>query len=609
MTKSMIQMHSLTTEEINFNHYLMEDLTDNLGSIMSEEGTGSINCLEHLKKINKLEQENQILKQRIQELESILNLRSNTDLQEDQNKNNEVLRYEKWCNDQHLDFSINNLEVYLENFQANTSSKKRSYIKRFFFKKTELPERKEDDKQNQPKIIKVISDRESHSIINSANNTHDRLILRILKETGCRPNSIANIRIGDLSELNGEYFLNLKYKFRGSKTPCKITKKLKVAIEQYINESNIEEGYLFETIPADLSLSLRTNRIRKRVTDKVKKVLGDEGATQKIFRTTKVNQILQECQSEICDFTRRKVGHKRKSKALYNYAKEEVLTSLKDRLANIVNIDSWKPVRNKDCTFIRDRKTCLQSTVDMKLVCPTCEEMIDDKVLQCYESYFPTFNTFNIDYYNIHGIFGSSFKIATTGIEEVKAYKMSLMKAMIIRNMTLTERNIFTPEAHCDIDLENFEPLYNELDGALFKHFRKYARLGIYPPIKVDWDKEQQFVVKATRNIPKNSIICEYTGIIYGEKVFESLHIDDDSTMYLDEEHIISPFSLGNIAKFISGINNKRKKNGNLASLCFKCENQPHVIIYAYEDIKKGSILNYDYNSGRKGNYPTDSFI
>lgn len=75
---------------------------------------------------------------------------------------------------------------------------------------------------------------------------------------------------------------------------------------------------------------------------------------------------------------------------------------------------------------------------------------------------------------------------------------------------------------------------------------------------------------------------------------------------------LICPEKKGNIARFISGINNydgKGVKKQNVKSIRYDIDGQVHVLLYAAKNIKKNDTLYYDYNAGGHEGYPTEQFI
>ena len=95
------------------------------------------------------------------------------------------------------------------------------------------------------------------------------------------------------------------------------------------------------------------------------------------------------------------------------------------------------------------------------------------------------------------------------------------------------------------------------------------TRNGNYAPVIVEEDKNQGFIVRADEDIPRLTLISEYVGQVdfARNRVFDK----NDSIMDLlrtaksSTSLVICPESRGNLARFLSGINNydnvsKRKK-------------------------------------------------
>lgn len=72
---------------------------------------------------------------------------------------------------------------------------------------------------------------------------------------------------------------------------------------------------------------------------------------------------------------------------------------------------------------------------------------------------------------------------------------------------------------------------------------------------------------------------------------------------------VICPTYNANLARFISGINNKKKGKANLASIRFDIEGKVRIFLYAKTNIEPNQILCYDYNAGGFDEYPTENFI
>ena len=75
---------------------------------------------------------------------------------------------------------------------------------------------------------------------------------------------------------------------------------------------------------------------------------------------------------------------------------------------------------------------------------------------------------------------------------------------------------------------------------------------------------------------------------------------------------VICPEKRGNMARFLSGINNYNNKSlhkQNVRSIRFNVKGQARIALYACKNIKAGEILYYDYNEGGFNNYPTEEFV
>ena len=160
--------------------------------------------------------------------------------------------------------------------------------------------------------------------------------------------------------------------------------------------------------------------------------------------------------------------------------------------------------------------------------------------------------------------------------------------------------------------LENSIQQFDALNKKKYYKFKEQSRKGIYAPVEVVDDPEQRFIVRALDEMVTNTLICEYTG--------EVLFDDNDSIMDLihtptsDTSLVICPEKFGNLARFISGINNnykemKKKKNQNVYSFRVDIDGSVHILLLASKRIKKGEILYYDYNAGGYNSYNTEHFV
>ena len=148
----------------------------------------------------------------------------------------------------------------------------------------------------------------------------------------------------------------------------------------------------------------------------------------------------------------------------------------------------------------------------------------------------------------------------------------------------------------------------------IYDEFKCYSKRGLYPPVQIVYDTIQGYVVEASDSIEKNTLICEYAGDVFYLR--NKLFSDNNSIMDLiaapisDRSLVICPEKNCNLARFLSGINNKKSsKNQNVYSIRVAIDGHVHVLLIAKKYIEKGEILCYDYNAGGYNNYNTDNFI
>lgn len=191
----------------------------------------------------------------------------------------------------------------------------------------------------------------------------------------------------------------------------------------------------------------------------------------------------------------------------------------------------------------------------------------------------------------------------------------SLLYAITSRKMRYTESLVYSgsrSNSLLSIDLE-LETM-NKKDIAAF---RQYKRDPIGPYIVVPAEG-LGYDVKAIKEIPRGTIICEYIGEVISKRTAITTSSDNDSLMELfvtndaDTTLLIRPQINTNIARFINGVNNSDPeawKRINLQSVRLRIEGEPRVLLYARRNIQSGESLIYDYNAGGKELFPTDGFL
>ena len=128
--------------------------------------------------------------------------------------------------------------------------------------------------------------------------------------------------------------------------------------------------------------------------------------------------------------------------------------------------------------------------------------------------------------------------------------------------------------------------------------------------------------------MPRHTLIAEYIGeATTVEKSEDSSSGSDSLMMLLDSGDsktslIIDPSHVGNIARFLSGVNNRcysSKRKANVRTRRFELDGQCRVVLFTSKTIEVGDKLHYDYNSGlqdkqvedwaKNGFYDTSNFI
>jgi len=142
----------------------------------------------------------------------------------------------------------------------------------------------------------------------------------------------------------------------------------------------------------------------------------------------------------------------------------------------------------------------------------------------------------------------------------------------------------------------------------MFRLYKDNIKKGVYPPVEVVYDDELGFTVRALSSLPRHTILTEYVGEVTTiEKCYET---SSDSLMILLETGdpktslIIDPTRISNIARFLSGVNNrilKSRRKANVRTRRFVIDGKSRVALFTSRQIEAGESLNYDYNAGNEG--------
>jgi len=290
-----------------------------------------------------------------------------------------------------------------------------------------------------------------------------------------------------------------------------------------------------------------------------------------------------------------------------------------------------------------------------KILCESCEKLINKtlkttKINDFFKSKKKSFlnqkreNSKSLTK-NLDSIIKEDFKIYTTITKEIysnnknliftdgkmklpkqlnelqkEKMKKSLFRALEVKNIKFNDDLVYI-DKDCPESMNNslLEQDIKEIaiyNKEIYYKFKERSRKGEYAPVEIIDDPIQRFIVKAIDDISMNTIICEYTGevTLLRKKIFDN----NDSIMELirtpssDTSLVICPEKFGNLARFLSGINNfdiNLKKKQNVHSIRMSIDGTVHILLIAKRNIKKGEILYYDYNAGGYNQYPTQNFV
>lgn len=185
--------------------------------------------------------------------------------------------------------------------------------------------------------------------------------------------------------------------------------------------------------------------------------------------------------------------------------------------------------------------------------------------------------------------------------------------------------NVPTSMNNAELDLELVTGL-SKRNLQLFEEYKHNLKLGVYPPVEIVYDSSIGFMVRALAKMKRHTIVTEYVGQVTtvdkigstsSDSLMNLLQTGDDETSL-----IIDPSRVGNMARFFSGINNRKnmsKKKANIRTRRFALGGRCRVVLFTAKDIQEGEILHYDYNAGiegkdiesmiRMGFYDTSNFL
>jgi len=180
-------------------------------------------------------------------------------------------------------------------------------------------------------------------------------------------------------------------------------------------------------------------------------------------------------------------------------------------------------------------------------------------------------------------------------------------------------------ESMNDASLEQIDRM-SQRNLEIFEEFKQNMRAGLYPPIRLVYEQNVGLTVEAIVPIPKHTLITEYVGCV--TTVAQSGETSSDSLMILLDTGdiktslVIDPSRCGNIARFLSGVNNASQRSlrkVNVRTRRFEVNGRCRVALFTSRKVAAGEKLCYDYNAGMEGRdlaewakngfYDTSNFI
>ncbi|CAL0319691.1 unnamed protein product [Lupinus luteus] len=196
----------------------------------------------------------------------------------------------------------------------------------------------------------------------------------------------------------------------------------------------------------------------------------------------------------------------------------------------------------------------------------------------------------------------------------------SLASALTALNMEFSDHLTYLPEMaprsanEASLESGGMQVLTKEDTGTV-EHCKAMCKRGQCPPFMVVFDSCEGYTVEADGPIKDMTFIAEYTGDVDYLKKRERDDCDSMMTLLLPPESaqnlVICADKRGNIARFISGINNhtqEGRKKQNCKCLRYNVNGECRVFLVTTRDIAKGERLYYNYN-GHEDEYPTEHFV
>ena len=382
--------------------------------------------------------------------------------------------------------------------------------------------------------------------------------------TASRGGAISNIALKDINFLRTDGDLSIRmHDFKSKYFTCSVEQWLADLIKQFISERNLK-NYLFydnECGVNDIFKDSRKNKLYKRLKPLLKIEQSDGNFAyfgfHNIRRTIFTDRVKQGINEVIDREAKNTLKHtSKRTGAFKNYI------DIDDVLGKI----NYDPNNNFSKSLFE--KPCKNNNNKRRLKIRNSNNLLGKKRK-------------NIREYCYHDI----------NLSTAENDKSNLLEVMAGRGMELNDDLIFeaTQKPTC--------PNFPAKTMSAYINMKKNTKNGYYANMQIKMRMENDYGIVATGNILKDTILCEYSGVVRNMK-----EVNTNDAMKYSTLTSIDPSKKGNIARFISGTKNDSETSANAFSELGKINNIPRILLIAKTDIKEGEWLKYNYNAGKDSN-------
>jgi hypothetical protein len=223
---------------------------------------------------------------------------------------------------------------------------------------------------------------------------------------------------------------------------------------------------------------------------------------------------------------------------------------------------------------------------------PKCEE-IGDFCLKCVKEYNLIPGPKQIIESFDELVFPNELKLMRVKSDE---NRNTLIKIFDNLNIDFTDQlNYMVDESANNPDLTEYHTL-SETNLKKYYELKEFTSNKHFNGLKISHNNQYGYHVIATENIPKNTLICEYTGGVFRYRT----KMNDESNTYLfdliktnisSDCLCIDAKNYGNISRFI----NCSSEKANTSALIIRIKNELRILFITTKDIYANEQIFYDY--------------